>query len=685
MPTSPAFKKNLIAQAVVLSLALPASMPALATIPDSCVSAGLTTISSTVNNTCVLGVGSATTLEVTSSGGIVAAGNGVSVYGAGVSITNAGTIDAVIHGIGVYSTPTVPGGSLSDGISNSGTISGDEAALYFYNLTPFTVTNTGILDGEIRLGVNTLDLNGDSGKINGDIFGEGTINVNGTLVYDTKIWSNIGGNMTVNVNAGGTLGVAPGHLLTLYDTTTYTQAPTGTFQTGVSSDTSYGRLLSHGIVNLPDDAKINVDVLGSASLTPGLVLTEVISAGTLNATTFSVTDNSALFDFSAARNGNAVDLTIIATNASPTLSSVIASGNAPAQGAAEVFDSLLSTRSPMAPVITALGELATDQEVSDAVSKTLPLMTTGVKAVTLTGLHTVNRVIESRIEHNLGLSSGDTFEGDRYFWLKPVGSWADQDDLHRVTGYEASSYGIVVGADRDFSDTVRAGMAFAYMNSNVDSNSDVAPNSAQIDGYRLIGYASYRIDEATEANVQVDFGTSQTRGDRIINFAGISRAESDYDSWNAHIGAGIGRSLPISAKTTITPSVRVDYTYIEDEAYTETGAGVLNLSVAENDVDELLLYAEGELAHELGASTQLLANLGVGYDVLAGQDSVTAAFAGGGGNFITEGLDPSPWLARAGLGLVTNSKNVEFTARYDVEFRERANNQTLSVKFKMPF
>ena len=104
-----------------------------------------------------------------------------------------------------------------------------------------------------------------------------------------------------------------------------------------------------------------------------------------------------------------------------------------------------------------------------------------------------------------------------------------------------------------------------------------------------------------------------------------------------------------------------------------------------NNSEELLAYAESKFAHELSGTTKLLANVGAGYDFLAKRSAVQAAFSGGGAKFTTTGLDVAPWSVRAGVGLVSSTKTMELTARYDVELRESANNQTLSVKLRMPF
>jgi outer membrane autotransporter protein len=162
---------------------------------------------------------------------------------------------------------------------------------------------------------------------------------------------------------------------------------------------------------------------------------------------------------------------------------------------------------------------------------------------------------------------------------------------------------------------------------------------------------------------------------------------ADYNSLTATAGAGLGRTDGIGEATRFTPSIRADYTWIKDKGYTETGAGALNLDVKGRTSDELILAVDGKVAHETGAGTTLTANLGVGYDVLNQQASITAAFAGApGAAFTTRGLDPSPWVLRGGLGMVkTMQSGMELAARYDAEYRRDFLNQSVSVKLRWAF
>lgn len=360
-------------------------------------------------------------------------------------------------------------------------------------------------------------------------------------------------------------------------------------------------------------------------------------------------------------------------------SSSLSQGNNPALNASRVIDD----HANLSALFIAQ---TTERETSNAASQTLPLLTGSSMIAARSTLSSINDVIEARIDANRGLSSGDEFYGDKNFWMKPFGSWAEQKDRNGVSGYKADTYGAIFGVDGALSPALRLGGAFAYAKSDINGQSSVAPQSADVDVYQLIGYGTYRVDDRMDVNFQADIGQNTNKGRRQIAFTSTV-ASSDYSSHTAHVGANIGRTYALDSQTKLTPSAYADYTWIREKGYSETGAGLLNLNVNARTTDALVLGVNGKLTHQLNDQTSLIANLGVGYDTLNKQAAITSAFAGApDAAFVTYGIDPSPWLAHAGIGAVYKTKSgVEIVGRYDAEYRENFLNQTASVKLRWSF
>ena len=348
---------------------------------------------------------------------------------------------------------------------------------------------------------------------------------------------------------------------------------------------------------------------------------------------------------------------------------------------------------PAASVIDATPELlalfnglTTDTEVSDGVTQALPLLTGGSFLAARSALYGMNGAVKARQDANRGLSSGDPLLSDKHFWIKPFGTWTDQDDRKGVSGFDVKTGGLILGLDASINDQTNLGVAFAYANSNVDGNSSVAPHSLDVDSYQLVGYGSHDLNANTRLNFQADIGLNKNDGQRVIALNNTT-ASSNYDSYTAHVGLGLTRDYAINEANRVTAGVKADYTWIKDKSYTEAGAGLLNLDVESSTADALVLGVEGLLAHTVNQDTDLNVKLGVGYDVINDQASITSAYAGAPtAQFTTSGIDPSPWVANAGVGVLhTTEGGVEVSANYDAEYRSDYLSHSASLKLRWAF
>ena len=593
------------------------------------------------NGTIVGGVGGAGGLGGSpggASGASGGGGSGVVSYG-NATITNAGTIS----GTGGSNAISLSGGGNHLSLLSASTTNGD------------IVSTSGATNGgDTIVLADDAHVNGNVSVLSGSAVVAGSSTITGDL--------QTGGSLTIQ--AGKTLNVG-GNLIS-----------SGLFSTQVAGMTSYGRATVGGNVNLTG-ASLFVDASNAGGLVNGSLSNVISAGGAITGSFGSVQDNSFLFDFTPVYGARTFGLTV-ASSGNTVLSSVISTGNSAAQDVARVIDAAIVSDTNMSALFM---PLTSQQQVSRAASQTLPLLAGGSVLASRSTLNAINDVVLNRVESQSGLSSGDDFHAERGLWLKPFGLRSDQSDADGVTGFMADSSGFVIGADAATNPLSRLGVAFAYAGSKVESNLDVAPQRDDVSAYQLIGYGSYRLDDRSEISFQSDFGLNKHRGLRQIPFASTSAA-SEYDSYTAHVGIGISRVFPVTSRTAVLPSIRADYTWIREQGYTERGAGILNLSVNRRTAQALIVSAGAKVVHQLDEQTALTAHLGLGYDTMNERVALTAAFAGlPGSTFMTEGIEPNPWLGRAGLGAVYRTRaGVELTGRYDVEFREGLLNQMASLK-----
>lgn len=674
------------------------------------------------------GIGLTGTLTNTGtiSGDGTARGSGstVEAYGEGIEIngslngmlSNAGTVsgtatsDGRAYAYGIVNWGPLPNGSLNNSGSITATATGTTAAYAYgvsvWNTVNGTITNSG-----------TIRATGQSGAAMGEVYGiyinpshDGTINNSGTVsatglgllpasnVY--SIWANAGTG-TVNNMAGGVLegrvflpgainfnnaGSLDTRLLPSTVGGNYTQSATGVLKISAMDNATFGRVNVGGTANLAAGTGFFVKAASGHTLAAG-TLSGVITSGGLTMSTATVTDNLLALNYAAVANGNNVDLVATATGIS-SVAATLPSGVGSIGG---VLDGLLANIDAqpleLQNFLHALNTQTTSQGVADSVQKLLPMLSSGTTQAGVGASQGINNVVVARLENSQGRSAGDKFFGDRKVWLKPFGSWADQDNRDGVVGYSARTAGLVGGVDGGVGD-YRLGLAFGYARSDVDGNSSAAPQNAKVDSYQLVFYGDRRLNTATDVNFQAGVGLHDNSTRRTIAFGATNlQAASTYGSVSANLGAGIAHSIKWSEKTTFTPSLRADYTWIRNGGYTESGAGALGLTVSESDFAKFIVAADGKLSHALSDRSKLVANLGLGYDLINERASVTSTLAGAPtAAFSTLGIKPSAWLVRGGVGVTFRATEaIELTTRYDAEVRTGYSNQTVSVNARWSF
>ncbi len=641
----------------------------------------------------------------------------------GLSVASGGT--KTLSGTNTYQGGTTVGEGTTLAVDRDANLGAVGGALSLYNATlrtsaDFSSARAITLSAGENSAFNTFDNDGHDATLSGVISGlgslvlqgSGTTTLSGVNTY-TGATQVAGGTLALtdgaalsssqvvidylaelladdasvnDLNNAGTTTIAAGKTLSVDGD--FTNGSTGTLTTSVSGVDSYGKLNVDGTAQL--DGTLAIDVIGSPSLS-GSLLSVVHATDGVSGTFAQVTDNSILFDFTAVYRANDVDLTIStpdAGNETPatTVTQIVSDfGNTPATGAARALDATFASDPQGALAAAFIPVSGSEAQINRAVTQSLPLLTGGSMLSTQNTLTSINSIIQAR-QGGYGASSGDAFLTERNVWLKPFGSRADQDDRNGVAGFEAKTGGLALGVDGQIHSRHTVGVAFAYASANVDGNSSIAPQSADIDIYQLIGYGTYDLGGRRELSYQVDLGRNHTEGVRkMSDFSTV--AESDYDSISAHAGVGLSQSFVLNSAITLTPSVRADYSRIHDDAYRETGAGALNLEVDSRNVEQLIVGVAGKLEYRIDTHLTASVDLGVGYDTMAREASITAAYAGAPGvSFATRGIEPDAWLYRGGAGVKYQlTDTMDVSLRYDAEARSGFENQSASVKVNWKF
>jgi outer membrane autotransporter protein len=339
----------------------------------------------------------------------------------------------------------------------------------------------------------------------------------------------------------------------------------------------------------------------------------------------------------------------------------------------------------MDSVLADLRALETDQQVAAAIVTTLPSLRLELPRLTLENMHHGIDLTREREDSVRGLSSGAGLVENGYLWLSGLGSSASQSNANGAFGYDADTYGFMIGGDKAVGERARIGLAFGFSKSDVDGDT-LAYQNADVKSYQPLLYGSYVLDNQVNLSMHLGYGWHDNEITRYVPLAGTS-FKGDYDASSINAGIAASRSYKMDEKTIITPSVRLDYGYIDNDSYTENSLNALSLAVSDSNVDELILGIDAKVAHKLNQDWNLTGKIGLGYDMLADEDSLNSSYAGAPGvGFSTHGTDPSSWLYRGGVGVVYGKPDtLQVSLRYDLEGREDFTNQSLSLKLNKMF
>ncbi len=249
-----------------------------------------------------------------------------------------------------------------------------------------------------------------------------------------------------------------------------------------------------------------------------------------------------------------------------------------------------------------------------------------------------------------------------------------------LTGYDATAYGFVLGADTLLSDTTRAGVAFSYSDLDIDETGGARENTS-VEGYAVSAYFAYEQGTAF-VNGALSYSFNDAEAQRNGLLGDPVSGEFDVNQFAATLKAGHTRQL---SSWEVTPFASLEYATLSQEDYSERGG--LNLDVDAGGIDLFEAGVGVKLAlpsDKSGFQLQPEVSVGYYYDFIGDQNLVNASFTGSNA-FTLEGVDPSrsSFEVDASVGLYSSEK-LSVLVGYDGEFRSgySSHGGTARLRFK---
>ncbi|KAF1012078.1 MAG: Outer membrane protein B [Pseudomonas fluorescens] len=608
-------------------------------------------------------------LRIENSGLISANGNqamGVQVFEGTIdSLLNTGTIEAkgadtnAINLSGATFTTNLASGAR--GIINRGTISAGGTAIQVDPSQQVSTFEINQQAGEIRSdsgvaidAANRASLNWTGGKITGDVLGVTAVNVAGNADF---AGNHIGGPVSVNAGSlnlsnpgtaiNGNLNVASGAGIDLQ------------LSNEVVPTTPY--LNVNGTATFAQASNVTLSAK-PADFSPTANGTEynLVHATTLQNNGLAVTSNSGLLNVqSYSTDAQTIKAVVSAKSDQQVQNSLNAAGASGSSVRAVnlLKNNLLVQLNQNDPVFKAA--LNTNaQQLAQLGDQLAPDVNRGALDIALSGQTVVNGALLNRLA-----SQRDNREAAGV-WVQGLSSDSDQGGRGGNNGYSSNSSGVAVGADGRLNDTTTLGVAYSYLNSNIQSDRG---NKTEVQGNALSLYGNWSLQNWF-ADGSLSYGHNDNDSRRHV--AG-STAKGSYGSDALSASVLGGYSFKLSDAVMLEPRLAARYASVRMDGYSEKdSSAALHTDSQHYEVGEV--GAGLRLAGNFPLTTGRLqpeATLMAYHDLIGDRVAQTSNFVLGGSAFTTTGQDVARDSYEASVGVNYQVSALTLGASYNRQAR----------------
>lgn len=618
--------------------------------------------------------------------------------------------------------------SLTDHLINTGTIQATDAAIVIGGFdidleddnlgrlgqyAPLQIINSGKLisedeavDASESNGNVYLDLQNGS-QITGNLIDLTSIYVTGNVDFTGTSAESDGANIRMKYGANSWLEVgsvsdrAPAQLNLLsahtsLDGSLYV-AGNSSLGLNLSSATNpdVAVLSVTGTAEFGKDAQIKLAAQGSDFTANGTVY-KLIEAGQINVLTadgedtdpngkLNLVSSSALLKVDSYTLENNTLVATVTGKGQSEVEEIIANngGSANSQKAigSLVNDGVLNRireQNPNDPLLQAL--LNTDgADLTRIAEQLTPETNGGATQAATTSQNLVSNVTGSRTSSLRGASSGEAFK-EAGVWVQSLYSDATQDLRDGVAGYNAYSRGIAVGADGKLNDQLTLGLAYSFINTDVNGKSG---NKTEVDSHAFTLYGGYELGNYF-VDASLTYGINDNDSKRSI---ASTQAKASYDSDLLGLNVVGGYAWKINPQVLVEPRLAARYSLVNIDGYREKGSSAA-LKVEDQRYEAIELGAGVRVAGNfpLGAGTlEPQLKLMAYHDFAADEASSTSTFLLGNTPFVTSGAKAVRNSYEAGIGTDYKLGAVTLGVNYDYIGKSGFDADVFSAKVRYDF
>ena len=409
--------------------------------------------------------------------------------------------------------------------------------------------------------------------------------------------------------------------------------------------------------------KINLSLLGSLRNGAQLTLVDVGVAGDTHVAG-TLNDNSYVIDTVLSRVGG--DLVVTAVRNANTYITKSGTAGHFSNNAASSLGALAAAGTGYSEDMqTVLNKLDIDQwgygnnaaNLANQVELLAPVANASVTETTFNA----NTLALDTVEGRLAALRGDvkTEKPGKYgAWLKGFAGFIRQSARGIYDGYRSATSGTAIGADSKITDSLIGGISLAYSDSQIDQRDFRNGDRTTAKAVQGAVYSSLDVTDNLYLEGTVAYTHDQFEGQRKT--AIDRRASSDFNGSQLTGRVAAGYHINLDSKQTLTPMLSMQWSRLNLDSYTETGADALNLKVDAQKLtsNRLGLGVRYNLETRSKGLTFRPEISGTWFNDSGDRNKdVVASYVGGGSSFATPvvGLEKNSYNLGAGLSVLTDN------------------------------
>ncbi|AOM41381.1 autotransporter domain-containing protein [Xenorhabdus hominickii] len=294
--------------------------------------------------------------------------------------------------------------------------------------------------------------------------------------------------------------------------------------------------------------------------------------------------------------------------------------------------------------------------------------------------------LNMRLSQAEGRSSSPDIRGDdNGAWVRLLGAWSHASGTQNATGYQASNYGVFLGADALIDEYSRLGIATGYTRTSLDGGNSATADS---NNYHLALYGDRQFGDLT---LRTNGGFTWHRIDthRFVNYnSQFDRENAKYGGRTAQLSAEAAYHLPVGS-VNLEPFVNFAYVDFRNDGINENGAAAAlhgDSQHTEAKLSTLGLRANHRWQTSWGSEVSLNGELGWQHQYGERDRAVGLAFRGSDTTFVTRSVP----VSRDGMVLKANaemiaSDNVSLTLGYSGVLSSSHQDNSVNAGFRWQF